>query len=436
MLLAKMQIFLDITRIYARSWRVSPTGIDRVEWAYAQHLKSHDKLNLVFTLPMASGQLTAQRSGELLEQIRLSWGEMPKATEDPIFLAIGTWLRQSVNLQTTATIRLRPPKRSTPNIRSLGAPLGDLLRGSKVLTRTLGHSSGEKRCYINVSHLQIEHPVRLQWTQKNDVPVTLMLHDTIPIDYPEFCRPGSAEQHKARLRGAAQMRARLILNSNTTRDRVLHNFQLLGLPVPDMLVAPLGLDERFAPSAKIAAPTADTPYFVCVGTIEPRKNLTFLLEVWRRLVERHGTRTPRLVLVGHRGWENENIIDILERARQIAPFVAEISGLTDAGLASLMAGASAVLAPSLVEGYSLPCLEALACGAPVLASDIAVHREVCGDHAELIDVVDGPGWISAIEHMSGVDDPLTKRLQAQAAKFMPMRWQAHINSVTDFIAQD
>ncbi|MDE8346375.1 MAG: hypothetical protein POH28_09420, partial [Acidocella sp.] len=178
LLLASMKIFLDITRIYARSWRASPTGIDRVEWAYAQHLQRQDVLDLVFTLPKVSGQLTAQRKGEFLAQIGRNWGEMPKATEDPIFVAIGTWLRQPLNLQATATLRLSPPKAPLPNARLLGAPLGDFLRGRKVLSRALQQARGIKRCYLNVSHLQIEHPQRFQWTQQNGVPVTLMLHDT------------------------------------------------------------------------------------------------------------------------------------------------------------------------------------------------------------------------------------------------------------------
>ncbi|MDE8344047.1 MAG: hypothetical protein POG24_09530, partial [Acidocella sp.] len=69
---------------------------------------------------------------------RLNWGEILNVSEDPIFVAIGTWLRQSANLQTHAAFRLRGPKKSRPNARSLGAPLGDLLRGRKVLARALG----------------------------------------------------------------------------------------------------------------------------------------------------------------------------------------------------------------------------------------------------------------------------------------------------------
>ena len=91
-----------------------------------------------------------------------------------------------------------------------------------------------------------------------------------------------------------------------------------------------------------------------------------------------GASSPRLVLVGHRGWENENVIDVLERSRGLAPFLVEASGLSDAGLASLVRGATAVVGPSSVEGFGLPVAEALSLGVPVIASDISAHKEVGG----------------------------------------------------------
>src|SRR5581483_8051415 len=129
------------------------------------------------------------------------------------------------------------------------------------------------------------------------------------------------------------------------------------------------------------------PYFVCVGTIEPRKNHLLLLNVWRRLAERLGAAAPRLVLVGQRGWENEQVIDMIERSPAVRGLVEERNDLSDAAMAKLLAGA---LAPSFGEGYGLPLVEALALGVPALASDIPAFREVAGGVAELLDPLDGP----------------------------------------------
>ncbi|WP_371818815.1 hypothetical protein [Rhodomicrobium sp. Az07] len=87
--------------------------------------------------------------------------------------------------------------------------------------------------------------------------------------------------------------------------------------------------------------------------------MTFLFAVWRKLVERLGPRAPRLVIVGHRGWENENVIDVLDRSSGLAPFLVEATDLSDAGLASLLSGAAALVSPSSVEGFGLKQLPRL-----------------------------------------------------------------------------
>jgi glycosyltransferase involved in cell wall biosynthesis len=158
------------------------------------------------------------------------------------------------------------------------------------------------------------------------------------------------------------------------------------------------------------------PYFVCVGTIEPRKNVHFLLRLWRRLAERMGADTPWLVLAGRRGWESEAILDHLERSPPVRRFVHEVSHLGDRDLARLIAGANALLAPSSCEGFDLPVAEATALGTPVIASDIPVHREFAS-HARLLDPVDGLAWLAAIE------DAATRRPSAEPSR--PFDWESH-----------
>ena len=163
--------------------------------------------------------------------------------------------------------------------------------------------------------------------------------------------------------------------------------------------------------SKLHPPQATAPYFVNVSTIEPRKNMLFLFAVWRRLIETLGPTTPRLVLVGHRGWENENVIDVLDRSRGLAPFLVEASGLSDAGLASLVRGATAVVAPSSVEGFGLPVAEALSLGVPVIASDIPAHREVGGHRATFIDPIDGLTWVRTIRDFVEAEFSSARRLR-------------------------
>ena len=204
----------------------------------------------------------------------------------------------------------------------------------------------------------------------------LFIHDLIPIDYPEFVTPHSRARHEGRLRTVSELASGILVNSDYTRHSVETYLNAKQLPLPPIKVVPLGVSDWFYKTQELDPPRPAVPYFVAVSTIEPRKNFLFLFSVWRRLIELLGNNAPRLVIVGHRGWENENVIDILERSRSLGPFLVEATDITDGGLASLLSGAQALIAPSTVEGFGLPVAEALALGVPVIASDIAAHREV------------------------------------------------------------
>jgi glycosyltransferase involved in cell wall biosynthesis len=210
----------------------------------------------------------------------------------------------------------------------------------------------------------------------------------------------------------------ILANSNSTAEEIGAYAQRRGSSPPPICVAPLGLEPHFTDTSDETLRAR--PYFVCVGTIEPRKNLTFLLTLWRRLAERRGAATPVLILVGQRGWENESVIDHLDRSPPIQQFVHEVCGLADWELARLIAGARALLSPSFSEGFNLPVAEAQALGTPVIASDIAVHRELARD-ARLIDPLDGPAWLAAIE--ATADHGRSTR------RSRPTSWEAHFAAV-------
>jgi glycosyltransferase involved in cell wall biosynthesis len=175
-----------------------------------------------------------------------------------------------------------------------------------------------------------------------------------------------------------------------------------------------------------ARPAGGRPYFVHVGTIEARKNLAFLLTIWRRLAEEMSARAPRLVLIGRYGWENEAVLDHLERSPLLQGLVHQASDLPDAALSELMRGARALVAPSSVEGFDLPPVEAMAMGVPVIASDIAAHREMV-PQAHLIDPLDGLGWLEALE--AATLEPPTR-----PAGYRAPTWDAHFDRVARKLA--
>ena len=102
------------------------------------------------------------------------------------------------------------------------------------------------------------------------------------------------------------------------------------------------------------------------------------------------------MLVGQRGWETENVVDMLERCPALRGTVIEHNTLPDAEMVRLLKGARALLLPSFAEGFGFPLIEAFGLGVPALCSDIPALRETGGEVPEYLDPLDGPGWRAAI----------------------------------------
>jgi glycosyltransferase involved in cell wall biosynthesis len=173
----------------------------------------------------------------------------------------------------------------------------------------------------------------------------------------------------------------------------------------------------------------DVPYFVAVGTIESKKNLPFLLHVWRDWVRNSERPKARLVIVGRRRSSTEGAVDLLDRCPALESTVVEVSDLADVRVARLLRGARALLAPSLLEGFGLPVAEALGLGVPVIASDIEAHREAGGSAAEYLNPLDGRAWSKALDDYTDSSSPRLQAALARATAYKPSGWEDHIQSV-------
>lgn len=381
-------VLFDATRLLSRSNRDAPTGIDRVCLAYAEWL---------LNLPGVTVEPVRSRRGELLavdprwfrasvEELRDRWdghgaeGPVPGDERDLLAALSSPTARKQVLRSPPDTAEPAPARRLRV--------IEQFLRSAQIR-----RARPSRRLYVNVGHTGLDDDRILSRLASDGVETVVLIHDLIPVTHPEYCRPGDDERHKARVVTTLRHASRILVNSAYTRDELLAFAQKSGLKPPPVGVAHLGLEPIFFQSPE---PLRAAPYFVHVGTIEARKNLALLLTVWRRLDERMGAETPQLVLVGRFGWENEAVLDHLERSPAVRRLAHHVSDLSDASLARVMAGARAVLAPSSVEGFDLPSVEACALGVPLIASDIPVHRELVPG-AVLVDPLDGLGWLSAIE---------------------------------------
>jgi glycosyltransferase involved in cell wall biosynthesis len=196
-----------------------------------------------------------------------------------------------------------------------------------------------------------------------------------------------------------------------------------GLAGPARLVhAPYGPAPEFTPGLP---PTDAGPFLLHVGSCIPRKRIDVLLDVFAAVRARHPGL--RLVQVGGT-WTAAQRAQIGRLG--LASAAGQRRGLSRWELADLYRRAAVVLQPSAAEGFGLPVLEALACGAVVVASDIAALREVGGTAAVYCPVGDVGAWATTVERLiddPGAAPPRAERL-AQAARFS---WDAHARTIAD-----
>ncbi|AMU07735.1 hypothetical protein A2T82_00730 [Burkholderia cenocepacia] len=284
---------------------------------------------------------------------------------------------------------------------------------------------------LHTSHSGLEYRRYYESMKRRRIRTVFMVHDLIPLTHPEYCRPGVDAIHRRRMHTAFAHADGLIANSQATLTSMATEANQAGIPLPASVVAPLATG--FARSTKPLTPLLDSPYFVMLGTIEPRKNHWFVLHLWRQLTEKYGTATPKLVVIGRRGWECENVVDMLDRCNWLRQTVVEENHCSDEKLDQWLQHARALLFPSFVEGYGMPLAEALAARAPVIASDLAVFREIADDIPDYLDPLDGPGWISRIESYSRDNSAERNAQLARIRRFREPTWAEHFRSVDSLI---
>ncbi len=127
------------------------------------------------------------------------------------------------------------------------------------------------------------------------------------------------------------------------------------------------------------------------------------------------------------------MLDVLERGRATRPHVIEVSGLSSAGLAHLVANARALLMPSFDEGYGLPLVEALTLRTPVVATDAPVFRQVTQGCAIYRHAIDGLGWRAVIERLADPSSAESAQAKAATARFEVPRWPLYFASIEGFL---
>ncbi|MEL7097638.1 MAG: glycosyltransferase family 1 protein [Pseudomonadota bacterium] len=385
---------LDLTRLIRRVGRVM-TGVDRVEFAYLRAFADdpvpcwglvRTRLGYVLLPPDALPGLISRLAGTVPWPAPAGLSRLERS-RSPVQRAALTFIRNA------ATWR--------------GLPVS--------LKHQLSRQLPEKTHYFNIGHSNLTLRVMSAARALNGR-VAVFIHDVIPSDYPHYQRPETVLAFEDKLRRVQANADVIICNSAHTAERAQAIMEAWG-PPPRAIVSHLGTDLAAPdPSALPENLPPEQPFFLTLGTIEPRKNHALLLDIWEGL----GAAAPCLVICGTRGWNNDAVFARLDALPQSARII-EVSGLSDGAVAALMERAQGLLFPSFAEGYGLPAIEAAAHGVPVVASDLPAFREVLGNIPVYASPTERYQWEKAIKDLTD------KRQQTKA--FTAPTWAAHIKTV-------
>jgi glycosyltransferase involved in cell wall biosynthesis len=217
--------------------------------------------------------------------------------------------------------------------------------------------------------------------------MVLTVHDLSFLHNPAWFRWDRAAYYRYAVGRSARLASRVIADSWTTANDLTEN---LGIPPEHIDVIPLGVDPSFGPATEQAIAAVRTKYrlpeafLLYLGTLEPRKNLVCLIQAWSRIAD----RCPfDLVLAGRKGWK----VGAILREATRSPYKSRIhfpGFIAEEDRPALISAARAFVWPSLCEGFGMPPLEAMACGVPVLTSNVSCLPDILGDSALLVEPTD------------------------------------------------
>lgn len=377
-------ILLDVSRLVSSRWAgKQPTGLDRVAHAYTERYRD------VARAVVQHRKLTRVLDGEA-----------------------------SRRLFDLLLDRKRPFRRAFAVL------------AARALAGAGRENVQESGLYVNVGHTEFDLPEHARWVKETGVRPIYFLHDLIPIRRPELCRPNAVARHKARVDSALANGAAIIVNSKATANDLHHYALHSGKAKPPIQIANLAGGDVHP--LKQARKGTQKPYYLAVGTHEPRRNFLLLVKVWERLVAKLGARAPKLTIVGQPWKHHPESYQALDQSTLGPRHLQLVERCSDEKLGDLMSGAQALLMPTLAEGFGLPLVEALALGTPVIASDLPSLRESGKGIPLFLDPESPEAWEKAIfEFEQGSAE--RERQKEMIKDYSPPTWADHFAQVDAFL---
>lgn len=297
--------------------------------------------------------------------------------------------------------------RSVSHARASVAPSAPTARPLRLAWEQLGMPRLVRR-----TGAQVHHGPHYTMPERSTLPTVVTVHDCTFFDHPEWHQRSKVVLFRRAIRVAARRAAAIVCVSETTATHLASLFSVAG----PIVVAPHGVDhERFSPEAppgpgdaallRTAGVDPARPFVLFVGTVEPRKDVGSLVRAFAHLADEHPD--VQLVIAGRRGWKERAVDEALETAARHRDRIVCTGYVPDPAVPALLRRAAVVAYPSLAEGYGLPALEALACGAPLVTTTGTAMAELAGESAILVPPRDPESLAGGIAQVlaAGPSDP-------------------------------
>ena len=232
------------------------------------------------------------------------------------------------------------------------------------------------------------------WSRR---PTVVTIHDLSLLLHSEVHEEYLVRRARWRLPWMAKSASKIITPSTSVKNEVCETFGIDAEKVTVTPEAPRPVFKRRDAPELLRQFGIDREFVLFVGTIEPRKNLRRLVEAFEQLL-RSTSLSPKLVIAGGQGWLMDDFVSLIKQKR-LEDRVCLTGYLQDEDLCGLYSTCAAFVYPSLYEGFGLPPLEAMACGAPVITSRIPSLMETVGDAARLVDANDVEDLARAMTEM-------------------------------------
>ncbi|MBT9315237.1 glycosyltransferase family 4 protein [Leptothoe spongobia] len=264
----------------------------------------------------------------------------------------------------------------------------------------------------------------------------LTVHDMIPLLYPQHFTSAALAKYKVAIDSIRLEQDWVICDSESTRQDFC---KLVPMDPSRVFTAHLAamrdcfpitdteLIDQILKQYKIP----ETPYFLTLSTLEPRKNLSVLIKSFLELIQADPSLDVNLVLVGPSGWKNNSLFQIIAEHPQLESRIFFTGYVPDRDLNALYSGCLSFVYPSLYEGFGLPPLEAMQCGAPVITSNTSSLPEVVGNAGIMVDPHSINELCQALWSVATDSSLRTDMRQQSIQQARQFSWQTCVDQVVD-----